>query len=91
MRRFVFFALVAMFTVTALAHTKPRLYLDRGEKNFVRLDHAPIAEIGTKGVGVTPSSEQPAEQQQVGSTVGEESISLGEAARRTRTKKQKAE
>jgi len=50
MRRFALFAAVALFAVTALAQTKPGLYLDRGEKNFSKLDHAPVAEMGTKGV-----------------------------------------
>jgi hypothetical protein len=62
MKRFALIAVLTIFSVPILAQTTPGLYLDRGKNGFSRIDHAPVAESGTKGVvksmfvpGVMPS------------------------------------
>lgn len=62
MRKFAFFVFVVFLSTLAVAQTKSGLYLDLGGQNFLKMEHAPTAEIGTKGVakswlvpGVMPS------------------------------------
>lgn len=62
MNRSAILAVIALFSIAVVGQTQPGLYLDRGENNFSRVDHAPSAEIGSKGVvksmfvpGVMPS------------------------------------